>query len=124
MASNKILSLPPIAVPAAVANLLNGALTSLAGPVGFTPTQPYLIIKHIRAVNIDATPHTFTLFKGASAASAAGTQFAFAGFQVAANSYSPDWFGQAKFEATDFLTGFADVASKIILNIDVEIGFA
>lgn len=125
MAQQKILNIPPVFVPAAAGNILNCNITSLAGPVGFAATQPYLIIKHIRAMNIDiAAPHTVRLFKGLTAGSVAGTEFAWGGgAQIAAMQWL-DWFGQTRFDAADFLSGIADVASKIVLNIDAEIGFA
>lgn len=122
MAQNKILNIQPSALAAAAANILNCNVTSLAGPVGMTMTQPYLIIKHIRLVNNDAANHTVRLFKGATGGSAVGTEFAWAGgVTVPAQSYV-DWNGQARFDAADFLTGFADQAGKVTINIDAEIG--
>ncbi|HSV90926.1 MAG TPA: hypothetical protein VLH80_07485 [Nitrospiraceae bacterium] len=123
MAQQKLLNIQAIALSASAANLLNCNITSLAGPVGFTATQPYLTILHIRAVNNDSSPHTLKLFKGATGASAVGTEFAFAGETIGANSHA-DWYGKTRFDAADFLTGLADVANKITLNIDAEIGFA
>jgi hypothetical protein len=125
MAANKILNIPPAFLPSAAGNLLNVNITSLAGPVGFTMTQPYIVIKHIRLTNNDSgAPHTAKLFKGATGGSAAGTEFAFAGgVSIAASSYV-DWYGQARFDAADFLTGIADTASKVTINIDAEIGVA
>jgi hypothetical protein len=41
MAQNKILNIQPIALTAVLTtNILNPALTSVAGPVGLTMTQP------------------------------------------------------------------------------------
>lgn len=119
---NRPLNIPPIAVPAAVANLLNCAVTSLAGPVGMTVTQPYLLIKHIRAVNKTAGALTLTMYKGATGASAAGTEWGFQGVSIPANSYL-DWYGIARFDAADFLTG-AGSATGITLNVEGEIGLA
>lgn len=123
MAGNKILNVPPAFVPAAAGNLFNTGTSS--GAVGFTGTNPYAVMKHIRLTNNDAAaPHTVKLFKGATGASAAGTEFGFAGgVSIAAASYV-DWFGQHRFDAADFLTGIADVASKVTINIDAEIGIA
>lgn len=124
MAANKILNIEPIALSAAIANLLNCGITSLAGVVGFTMTQPYIVIKHVRVLNNDAANHSLKLFKGATGGSAVGTEVIFPpNFVVAANSYA-DWYGQLRLDSADFLTGLADTASKLTLNIDAEIGVA
>jgi len=123
MAANKILNIPPIALGASAANILNGAITSLAGPVGYTQTQPYIIVKHMRVVNNDTVNHTIKLFKGATGGSAVGTELSYSGTVVGANSFT-DLYGQIRLDAADFLTGFADAANKLILNIDAEIGIS
>lgn len=123
MAQNKTINIEPIAVSAAAANLLNCAVTSLTGPVGVAVSQPYMILVHIRAINNDAAPHTLKCFKGATGGSAVGTEFAFAGVSIPANSYV-DWYGKARFDAADFLTGLADTANKITLNIEGEMGIS
>jgi hypothetical protein len=120
MAQNKKLNIAPIAVTASVTNLLNCNVTAVTGPVGFTMTQPYLLIKHIRAVNTTAGALTLTLYKGATGASAAGTQFMFAGTSIPANSYV-DMYTEARFDAVDFLTGIGS-ATGITLDISAEIG--
>lgn len=122
MAQNKKLNVQPVALSAAVANILNPGIASLAGPIGYTQTQPYILIRHIRVVNNDAVAHTVTLYKGATGGSAVGTEIAWAGANVPANQWL-DWFGELRLDAADFLTGKADVANKLTLNFDaVEIG--
>jgi hypothetical protein len=123
MAANKILSFQPAYVPAAAANLLNCNVTSLAGPTGYTQTQPYLLVKHIKLLNKDTAARLVTLYKGATGASVGGTEFAFDNVSIPAQG-SVEWFGQARFDAADFLTGVADAASKVTINIDGEIGVA
>lgn len=115
---NTRLNIPSIAVTGAVTNLLNSAITSLAGPVGYTQKQPYLLIKHIRAINPTGSPIALTLYKGATGASAAGSQYAFPGISIAENSYQ-DYYSEDRFDATDFLTG---IGNGIVLNIAAEIG--
>jgi len=122
MAANKILNIQPSALAAAAANILNCNVTAVTGPVGMTMTQPYLILKHIRLTNNDTAAHTVKLFKGATGASAVGTEFAYAGGVSIPAAQYVDWYGQTRFDAADFLTGFADVASKVTINIDAEIG--
>lgn len=121
MAANKILNIPPAFVAAAAGNLFN--VGTGASAVGFTGNTPYAIMKHIRLVNIDPSPHTVTLYKGVTAGSAAGSQFAFAAISIPANSYV-DWYGQHRFDAADFLTGICDTASKVVINMDAELGIA
>jgi len=123
MAANKILKIPPQYIAVAAANLLNGALGSLAGPVGFTATQPYLILKHIHVSNKDTIAHAITLYIGATGGSAGGTEFAWNNFSLGAQQYD-DWFGQQRLDSTDFLSGIADLASKVTIEIDAEIGFS
>lgn len=123
MPSNKTINIEPAFVPNAAGNLLNCGITSLAGPVGFTPTQAYILLKHIRLTNNDAAGHAVTLYKGATGGSAAGTEFGFAGETIPAKSHV-DWYGLARFDAADFLTGIADAASKVTITMEGEIGLA
>lgn len=113
----------PAYLPSAVANILNGAVTSLAGPVGLTLGQPYLMVKHIRLVNVTASAVTASLYKGATGASAGGTQWAFSAVSIPANSYV-DWYGSARFGSADFLTGNASAANSVTINIEGEVGFS
>jgi len=125
MAPNKILNIQPQFVPSAAGNLLNCNITSVAGPVGFTATQPYLIVTHVRVTNNDSgASHTVKLFKGATGGSAAGTEIFWAGGAALSASNWLDWFGKVRFDSADFLTGIADVASKVTIEIDAEIGFS
>lgn len=123
MAQNKTLNIEPAFVAVAAANILNGNVTSLAGPVGFTMTQPYLIVKRIRLNNKDAASHAVTLYKGATGASVAGTEFAFPGVSIPAHSWV-EVGCYARFDAADFLVGICDTASVVSINIDAEIGLA
>jgi hypothetical protein len=120
VAGNKILNIEPVAVPTSVGNLLNCAITSLAGPIGYTQTQPYLIVKHARLVNNTGAPITVTLYKGVSGGSSTSSIWQFPGVSVPANG-SVDTYVQTRFESNDFLTGVAS-ATGVVLNIDAEIG--
>jgi hypothetical protein len=123
VASNKQLNVEPSALSASAANILNCAISSLSGPVGYTQTQPYLIVTHIRLVNKTGSPQTASLYKGATAGSAAGTEFAFNAVSIPANSYV-DWYGKHRFDSADFLSGLAGNATAVTINIDAEIGLA
>jgi len=111
------------AVSTSVTNLVNAAITSLSGPVGVTLTQPRAILRHLRVVNKSTSAVTCSFWIGATGASAAGTEFAFAGESIPANSHA-DWYGEEELDSTDFLTGSAGGATSITMNAELEIGFA
>lgn len=102
-------------------NILNPNVTSLAGPVGFTLTQPYLLITHLRLVNKTPGAVTASLWLGATGANAAGTEFAFQGASIAANSYA-DWNGRLRMDAADFLVGGSNTATALSIEGEGEIG--
>jgi hypothetical protein len=130
MAANKILNCEPAYIATATltslgCNLLNSTVTTLTpGGVGFTGTQPYVILKHIRLMNTDtASTHTVTLYKGASATATPGTEFGEGKLSIAAQGFA-DWYGQARFDSADYLVGIADTAKVITINMDAEIGLS
>ena len=121
----RLLNIEPIALQATVQNLLNCAITSLAGPVGFTPSQPYITITHMRIINTTNAAVVVTLYKGATGAAAAGSEFAWNTYSLgpngAGNVNYDDWNGNTRFDSTDFLTG---LGLGVTLNIDAEITFS
>jgi len=122
MASNKLFNFGPVALTTTLTtNILNPAVTSVAGTVGFTMTQPYVILRHIRIVNKTASPATFSLWKGATGANSAGTEVVGQGTTVAANSYF-DWYGIMRFDAADFLVGGSGTATALSIQGEGEIG--
>ena len=124
MAQNKLINIQPIALTTTLTtNLINTAITSLSGPVGITATQPYLILRHIRILNKAASAATFSLWKGATAANAAGTEVIGTGYSVAANS-AFDWYGILRLDSTDFLVGGSNTATALTLSAEGEIGFS
>lgn len=123
MSAKKTLNIPAFALTTSIQNILNCALGSLTGPVGFTMTQPYLLITHIRAMNKTAAPVNCTLYKDATGGSTAGKEFGFSATAIPANDFL-DWDGEARFDAADFLTGIAAANTSITLSIDAEIGTA
>lgn len=123
MASNKTFNSQPIPIPAAAANLMSPALGSLAGPVGFAMSQPYLIIQHIRISNKTAAPVTVTLYKGATGGSAAGTEVGFVNASIPANG-ALDYYGKIRLDAADFLTGIAGAANALVMNPEGEVGLS
>lgn len=122
MAANKTIRFGPVAmVTGSTPNLINPAVTSLAGPVGFTMTQPYIIIRHIRLVNKTAGAITVSLYIGATGAAAAGTEFLGTALSIAANS-AYDWYGQVRLDSADFLTGSASANTSITFEAEGELG--
>ena len=123
--SVKLLNLQPKALTGSVANLLNGLITSLSGPTGWTPTQPRIVITHMRIVNPTSSIVVVSLWKGATGASAAGTEFAWNNFSLAADGAGSvnydDWYGTEVLDSTDYLTGEGNGAT---IKIDAEVFFS
>lgn len=123
MASNRLITIGPLALTTTLTtNILNGAVTSLAGPTGITLTQPIIILRHVRVVNKTGTAATFSFWLGATGANAAGTEFIGVGQSVAANS-SYDWYGLAQLLSTQFLVGGSATATALAFHAEGEIGF-
>ena len=121
MAQNKLLNIQPIALTTTMTtNLLNCAVTSLAGPVGVTVGQPYMIIRKIKVINKTGATATFSLWKGATGGNVAGTEL-FSAVSVAANSVFID-YGVFRMDAADFLVGGAGTATALVMTVDAEMG--
>jgi len=119
---NKAFRFGPVALSNTLTtNILNPNVTSVAGPVGFTMTQPYIILKHIRIVNKTGGAVTFSLYLGATGANAAGTEVIGTAMSVAANS-AFDWYGSLRIDAADFLVGGASAATSLTIQGEGEIG--
>ena len=122
MAANKTIRFGPVALTNTLTtNIINPNVTSLAGPVGFTMTQPYVIIKHIRIVNKTGGAVTFSLWLGATGANAAGTEVIGNALSVAANA-PYDWYGLMRMDAADFLVGGASANASLTFEAEGEIG--
>lgn len=119
---NKPFNFGPVAMSATLTtNILNPAITSLAGPVGFTATQPYIILRHVRIVNKTAGAVTFSLWKGATGANAAGTEVIGIAQSIPANS-AYDYYGMLRLDAADFLVGGASAGTSLTISGEGEIG--
>jgi len=123
MASNKLVSWGPVALTTTLTtNILNFNITSLAGPVGITLTQPYFIMRHVRIVNKTASAATFSLYLGATAANTAGTEVIGTGLSVAGNT-AYDWYGLMRMDVAQFLVGGSGTATALTIQGEGEIGF-
>lgn len=121
---NTPLKLGPVALTVTLTtNIMNTNVTSLAGPVGITLSQPYAIMTHIRVVNKTGSAATVSLWKGATGANTAGTEYLWSATSVPANSYV-DWYGRDKFTNSDFLVGGAGTGTALTLQGEGEIGFS
>jgi hypothetical protein len=127
MASNRSINIGPVALTTTLTtNILNTGAGALATvPVGYTHPQNYILLKHIRVSNKTGSAATFSLWKGATGANAAGTEFIGTAISVPANSYldfysTPGW----RFDSADFLVGGAGTATALTLTAAGEIGCA
>src|SRR5271155_1947052 len=118
---NRPLRVGPVAMTTVLSTtILNTSLSALAGPTGYTVTQPYAILTHVRVVNTTAGSLNVSLYIGATGASVAGTAFALNAYPVAATSYV-DWYGRVRLESTDYLTGGAS-GDGVTFQAEGEIG--
>lgn len=81
----------------------------------------YVILNHIRIVNKTGSAATVSLWIGATGANVAGTEFAWQGTSVPANSYI-DWYGIVRLSTADFLVGGAGTGTALSITGEGEIG--
>lgn len=123
MASNKTVRFGPTALTNAAANLINPPTITGGTGVAGTNVNTYVIVRHIRIVNKTSAAATVSLYVGANGGSAGGTEFAFNGTTIAANS-SVDWYGILRLDAADYLTGLASANTTLVFQAEGEIGIA
>jgi hypothetical protein len=127
MASNKTFNFGPV-------TLVNSTTTNILFPgfgahataaIGFTDTALYIILRHIRIVNRTAASATFSLYKGALATNAAGTEVIGIGISIPANG-TYDWNGIMRLDAlsatTDALVGGSNTLNALTIQGEGEIG--
>lgn len=122
MSQNKLENFGPVALTTTLTTNIIAPAAAGASAVGYTATADYIILTRIRVVNKTAAPHNFSLYKGATGANAAGTEFMGIANNVPANSYV-EWFGRKRLEgANGFLVGGADANTALTFEADGEIG--
>ena len=126
MAANKPFAFGPVAlVTTLTTNIFNPGTTT--GGVASTPApydKLFALIFQVRVVNKTGTAATFTLYKGATGANAAGTELAVAQ-SVPANDYVElVWPKGIRFNTTDFLVGGAGTTTALTIQGVGEIGIA
>lgn len=123
MAQNRLVTIGPVTLSNTLTtNILNGNVTSLAGPVGITLPQPIIILRRIRITNRTGAAATFSLWLGATGANAAGTEFIGTGVSVAANG-TFDWYGLAPLSNAQFIVGGSNTLNALTFQAEGEIGF-
>lgn len=109
--------------------MANPSIKRTAGPVALSATLTttvynqgsaliYDIIKHIHVVNKTGGAVTFSLWLGASAGNAAGTEI-FNAHSVPANAEF-DYYCNLKMLSTDFLVGGASAGTSLTITIEGE----
>jgi hypothetical protein len=117
---NKAFNFGPIALTTTLTtNILNPPTAT--GGVNAGSSAQYIILRHVRIVNKTAGAVTFSLWRGASGANAAGTEVIGQGLSVAANA-AFDWYGIMRFDSGDFLVGGSNTATALSIQGEGEIG--
>jgi len=112
-----------VALTGTIANLLNPPELDGTTGVGITLANTFLMVKSIKVVNTTAGPLPVSLFKGATAAEAAGTELGASAKPVPANDSIDINFPPTgeRFDVGDFLTG-KSTGTGLTVNIIGEIG--
>jgi hypothetical protein len=122
MAQNKVFNSGPVALSTTLTtNILNPPTAT--GGVNAGSSSQYIVLRHIRIINKTGTAATFSLYKGATGANAAGTEVVGIATSVPANSFV-DWNGIMRFDAADFLVGGAGTTLALVIQMEGEIGVA
>jgi hypothetical protein len=122
MAANKIVRFGPTTCTAAAKNLINPGTATAGTGISPAPATLYVVLRHFRLNNTTASPITVSMFIGATAGSAAGTEFSPASWSVPANSFV-EWAGAVRLDNADFLTQTASGAG-VTFDGEGEIGVA
>lgn len=128
MAQNRIVRSGPtlLTTTAATAMLSTGSGARAVAPVGgFGDLQQYIILRHIRAVNVTGVAANISLAIGATGVVANTGAVVWFTTSVAANSFL-EWFGMLRLDSgtNEFLNGQAGTANAIALDFEFELGVA
>ena len=122
MASNKIEIFGPVALTNVLTTNIVAPAVAGASAVGYTATATYILIRRVSIVNKTASAATFTLYKGATATNAAGTEVFGVATSIPANG-SFEWSGQMRLEGTNgFLVGGASANTTLTFHAEGELG--
>lgn len=123
MAGMKNVRVGPVAMAASATNILNPPTLSGGTGLAGTNTATYSIIRKIIIVNKTGADATFSLWLGATGASAAGTEVVGTATTVPARG-SFVHYCAIRLDAADFLTGLASAVTTLTFQADIEIGVA
>lgn len=86
----------------------------------YTPAAATILtlLLHIHIANVTGGSVTFTLYKGATAGSTAGTEL-FKAEPIAANAHF-DYYCRMPMTSTDFLSGLASAATSLVITVEGE----
>ena len=104
-----------LASPAYIAN----AAANIYTPAGGSALI-FDVVRHIHVANRTGGAVTFSLYVGASAGSAAGTEL-FGTVSVAANA-TLDYYCSLRLTSTTFLSGIASAATSLVITVEGEQG--
>lgn len=86
------------------------------------PTGQYALVRHIHVANKDVSTRTFTIYLGATGASAGGTEITGLDHSIDAGKEADFYFPAGLMLTTsDFLVGVASSASKLTCTITGEL---
>lgn len=122
MAANKVERFGPVALTTTMTtNIVSPATVGSA--TGYTATASYVILRHIRIVNITATAATFSMWVGGSNNNTAGTEAIGIALSVPANS-AFDWYGLLRLNPAQFLVGGSGTAAALTFQAEGEVGLS
>lgn len=119
MASLKTISIGPLALTATLTTNIANPPTA-AGGVNCGSSSQYVIIRKYAVVNKTNGAVSFTLYKGATGANAAGTEIKYQQTVEAYKTY--ECFDGFRLDAADFLVGGASAATSLIFFATGECG--
>lgn len=118
---NKPVVLGPVALTSTLTtNIWNPPTTT--GGVGCGTPNTYVLLKAVTVTNKTASAATFSLWRGATGANAAGTEIRTA-YVVAANS-SYTIYEPIRLDPADFLVGGASANTTLTIYASAEFGIA
>lgn len=118
----KICMLGPIALTNTLTTNIFNPPTATGGTNGGSSAQ-YAVFNHFRITNKTTAAATFSLYRGATGANTAGTEFLGTAMSIPANS-AMDFYGAWRFDSTDFLVGGAGTATALTLEGEYQMGVA
>lgn len=135
MAANKVIQVSVALTTTTTTNILNTPAIASAGvwsPAGAAQAgNTYMLVRAIRIINKLAASAQAALWKGATGANAAATEWVFPGVAAAgaltrgvviAGQNYVERFGVWRLDVADFIVGGTDTATALTIEFEAEIG--